>query len=160
PSNSHFVLRSEIFRSLHDRVTVRIPRLGAEVGVHRPAPQNALALHSDFFHHPRRSEIVHIADRPDAVNFLLLERPSDQTPKSFSHVTASPKGTREHVTKLPFLSPDACDDHTDHLFVLAALDRPMKCLADVPRKLAHAHVLTGLFEILVGAPTHVSGDFG
>src|SRR5262245_51528739 len=57
---------------LCDRVAVGIPRLGTDTRVDRPTAQHAFFLHTHFLHYPCRTDIIHIADRPNTINPLLF----------------------------------------------------------------------------------------
>src|SRR4029079_16667362 len=82
-------------RSLHDGIAVRVPRLGAQVGLNRPATEISFSLHSGFFHDPSRGDIVDIANRPDAINMLLLESPVHQSLNGFRHIAVAPVKPRQ-----------------------------------------------------------------
>ena len=143
----------------YDRITVGITRLRADVGMHRPAPQNAFTLHAGFFHDAGRGGVIDITDRPHPVNIFLPECPADELLHGFGHVAFAPVRPRENEPSSHFspltraiIMPITC-------FVFGPLDRPVIGLADIPREQTHAHILQGLIETTVGAPTDIAGDF-
>src|ERR1043165_1950803 len=90
--------------------------------MNRPAPENSFSLHARLFHDPSGGNVVDVANRPDAINLLLLERPLYQFSKRFRHIALTPVASRQNVTKFPFFITDARDHHADHLLVFVPLD--------------------------------------
>src|SRR4029077_3198567 len=57
-------------------VAEAISRLGTDVGVDEPAPQDALALETGFFHDTGRGRVLHVADRADPPDVAFAHSPA------------------------------------------------------------------------------------
>jgi hypothetical protein len=65
--------------------------------MYEPTPQETLTDQARLFHHPRRSDVLHIAMGADAEDRGLLQCPVDDLGEDFRHEALPPPGSCEHV---------------------------------------------------------------
>ena len=86
--------------------------------MHNPTAKNPFSPHANFFKHPGRGLVVHVAHGPDPVNLRLSQCPVDDGLQGVAGVASVPEGPGDDVACVCLEVMNAQSDGTDERLIM------------------------------------------